>query len=189
MTVNLLNEPLKEPTQEIDDVHCVEVRCAEEGDTLVCTLGSEQHKTRYFIPYQWISEKSEVTRPGEHGILIVTHTCVRLMGWPILAGIADLIGIEKFTDKLLLDALEDLRLPGTTLSRPDEGEGMRKAIIAELIRRKVYPEIPPDNPNSGSDWRDHTLGPPFKREHGILSANGRLIRWDCPDCKTHFPNR
>lgn len=107
------------------------------------------------------------------------------------------------TDDELLEALKGERELFTRSNK-----AMIKAMIDELIRRKVYPESTPEgNPNDiygmvngwGAYWhvwkgslecphckadlRDHEAGPPFIRQIGISDRGlDRITGWQCPDC-------
>ena len=104
------------------------------------------------------------------------------------------------------ELLEALRAERELFARSNKAR--IKAMIDELIRRKVYPEnTPEDNPNSvytmvdgwGAYWhiwkgtlecphckadlRNHKMGPPGLRQVGRVDRGlDKITHWVCPDC-------
>lgn len=118
----------------------------------------------------------------------------------------------QYDNEQLLATLSNVRLPAWVPGDPFHirDEQLYRSLIAELVRRGVYPaETVPGNPNDlhamvdgyGAYWyrwtepfacphckadlRDHSIGPPFRRWIASYDRDrDTTTSFWCPDCRT-----
>lgn len=90
--------------------------------------------------------------------------------------------IQKLVDKLV-----ELGVYPTTPCMVEYGYSVRQMVDGWGARWHIWSE-PHTCPKCNADWRDQTIGPPFKREIGIVEHD-RCVAFQCPDCKSEFTRR